>query len=130
MRLAAALVVAFMAVTAPASAFTPAGKDWNVPLAIYTNNEQMDVDVMNRAALDQVPFRGKRYRIIRAAAARKKVPVTLLMGVYGIYSGLGTFSDDWFGLDELYPRSNHNFRKDANDCANELRWIHIAYWGR
>lgn len=126
----AATLAAIAALAAPTTTpFEPVHQSWAVPVMAYVDDDQLDVWTLNEA-WPQVPQRGHRFRTLRSVASRNRIPYPVLAGVYAVYSGLGHFSDDWFGLNENAgpPRSTGSFRRDANLAAKELSLLYRILW--
>lgn len=130
MRLTATLAAVFtLAMAAPAHAFEPISRKWAQPVTFYADDPELDIWTLNEA-WPQIRQRGHRFAILLSAATRNRIPYPVLTGVYAVYSGLGHFSDDWFGLNENAgpPRSTGSFRRDANLAAKELSHLYRILW--
>lgn len=115
-----AVIAASFAFAAPAQAAVD--QSWSLPLLVYSDYV-LTLDAVNYAA-PRVP-QDSRHRFIRKTAKRHKVPADLLLGVYGLCSGNGYFTQDLFGLDLTPgPRRSRSFRNDAYVAARELGRLH------
>ena len=102
-------------VAAPAPAAAKVDKTWALPLMEYSDG-MLTLDAVN-SAYPLVPD-DNRAQFIRKTAKRNKIPADLLLGVYGLCSGNGYFSQDLFGLDLTPgPRRSKSFRNDAKRAA-------------
>lgn len=124
MRTAAVVIAALALPVAPASAHRPVNNNWTVPLAVYASDPYITPWTLDEAN-SQMPQSGTKYEIIAVWAGRQHIPVEVLAGVYAVFSGLGTFRQDRFGLNETPgpPRATGSFRIDAYLAARELRRI-------